>query len=80
MPYEALCTLFDQHTQNGENMDLYSSLLQKAVDAIVSTFRKRVAGGLQSGRGFVIPDQTQQATETSDFELVTWHVILASAP
>jgi len=39
------------------------------------TFQKHVAAGLQSGRGFVIPDQQEHASETNDFELTTWLVI-----
>jgi hypothetical protein len=37
--------------------------------------QKRTAAGLQSGRDFVIPDKQEQATESSDFELITWLVI-----
>jgi len=74
-PYDELCNLFDRETSDGENMALYAQLLQKAVESIAATFRKRVAAGLQSGRGFVIPNQQAQATETSEFELVTWLVI-----
>jgi hypothetical protein len=75
VPYEELCNLFDQQTSDGQSMAHYDKLLQKAIASIAATFRKRVAGGLQSGRGFVIPDQSEQATENSDFELVTWLVI-----
>jgi hypothetical protein len=75
VPYEELCNLFDQQTSDGQSMAHYDKLLQKAITSIAATFRKRVAGGLQSGRGFVIPDQDEQATENSDFELVTWLVI-----
>ena len=46
-----------------------------AVRLIVSTFRQRVATGLQTGRGFSIPEQQDQASGTTDFELVTWLVI-----
>jgi superfamily II DNA or RNA helicase len=74
-PYEELCNLFDQQTQNGKDMAVYSTLLDKAVQAIAHTFRRRVAGGLQSGRSFVIPNEKEQASETSDFQLVTWLVI-----
>jgi hypothetical protein len=49
--------------------------LNRAVESIVSTFRKRVATGLQTGRSFKIPDQKDQASDTTDFELVTWLVI-----
>ena len=56
-------------------VDAYSVLLQKAVDSIVATFRRRVAAGLQSGRDFVIPDRSEQANSNADFDLVTWLVI-----
>jgi len=75
VPYEQLCNLFDQETRNGSDMRAYSALLQKAVDSIVATFRRRVAAGLQSGRDFVIPERTAQANDSADFELVTWLVI-----
>jgi hypothetical protein len=70
-----LCAVFDQETADGRNTALYGGLLQKAIESIVATFRKRVATGLQSGRSFKIPDQKDQALETTDFELVTWLVI-----
>ena len=45
------------------------------MDSIVRTFQKRTAGGLQSGRDFVIPDKPRQVSGADDFELVTWLVI-----
>jgi len=74
-PYQALCELFDQETGNGARMDAYSDLLAKTINAIVRTFQKRTAAGLQSGRDFVIPDKQEQATDASDFDLITWLVI-----
>ncbi len=74
-PYQALCELFDQETEGGAKMGKYSDLLAKAINAIVRTFQKRTAAGLQSGRSFVIPDKTEQAKDSSDFELITWLVI-----
>lgn len=76
-PYENLCTLFDHETQDGHNMNLYNTLLEKAVGSIAATFSKRVASGLQTGRSFVIPNRNEQANETTDFELITWLVIKA---
>jgi len=73
--YDELCRLFDKQTDDGRNTDFYNKLLDRAIESIVATFRKRVAAGLQAGRGFIIPDQEQQARETTDFELVTWLVI-----
>ncbi len=75
LPYQALSDLFDQETESGAKMDKYSGSLAKAINAIVCTFPKRTAAGLQSGRDFVIPDKQEQATDSSDFELVTWLVI-----
>ena len=56
-------------------MDKYSDLLTKAINAIVHTFQKRTAAGLQSGRDFVILYKQEQATDASVFELITWLVI-----
>ena len=77
--YEQLCQLFDTETNNGADMSHYNKLLKAAVDSIARTFQKRVASGLQSGRDFVIPDQQDQARDTSDFELITWLVIRENA-
>lgn len=74
-PYTQLCNLFDQQTNHGSDMKTYDKALQKAVDSVVATFRKRVASGLQSGRGFVLPDEQQQVHEKTDLELVTWLVV-----
>ena len=57
-------------------MNAYDTLLQKAVESPASTLRKRAASGLQSGRGFVLPDAKEQAHEKTDLELVTWLVIM----
>ncbi len=45
--------------------------------SIARTFQKRVAAGRQSGRDFVIPDQQQQARETTEIELIIWLVVKA---
>ena len=73
--YEQLCQLFDTETNNGADMKLYNGLLIAAVDSIAKTFQKRVAAGLQTSRDFVIPNQSEQARETTDFDLITWLVI-----
>jgi len=43
--------------------------------SIAKACQKPVAAGLQSGRHFGIPDQREQARETTDFELVAWLVL-----
>ena len=74
-PCAELCNLFDHETNHGSDMKAYDALLQKAVDSLATTFRKRAASGLQSGRGFVLPDAKEQVHEKTDLELVTWLVI-----
>ncbi len=76
-PYEELCNLFDQETSDGQSMEIYSKLLQKAVDSIAATFRKRLVSGLQSSRSFVIPDEKHHPRDAANLELVTWLVIKA---
>jgi len=76
--YEQLCQLFDTETNNGADMKLYNKLLIAAVDSVAKTFQKRVAAGLQTSRDFVIPNQQEQARETTDYDLITWLVIKAS--
>jgi len=75
--YGQLCNLFDQQTNHGSEMKAYDTLLQKAVDSLAVTFRKRAASGLQSGRGFVLPNAQEQVHEKTDLELVTWLVVKA---
>jgi hypothetical protein len=74
-PYGPLCDLFDQQTNHGADMKAYDVLLQKAVNSVAATFRKRAASGLQSGRGFVLPNEQEQVHEKTDLDLVTWLVI-----
>lgn len=74
-PYQALCDLFDKETKGGADMSTYSNLLAKAVQAVVRTLVQRNASGLQSAREFILPDQERQASESVDFELITWLVI-----
>jgi hypothetical protein len=79
-PYETLCRLFDQETDNGGKMDRYSDLLSRALESIVHTFKRRSAAALQSGRGGLLVPQKQQASEVSEFELITWLVIKEGNP
>jgi len=78
--YSQLCNLFDQETNHGNAMAAYDTLLQKAVNSLSATFRKRAASGLQSSRGFVLPNAYEQINEKTDLELVTWLVIKSDQP
>ena len=74
-PYDELCGLFDEHTRDGADMSGYDKLLRKAVRSISHTYEKRALGSLRSGRGGVLPLESEQVGDTTDFELVTWLVI-----
>ena len=71
----ALCALFDDETGHGRDMAVYSALLQKAIASIVHTFSRRAVGQLLLSRDAILPTRKEQATEDSEFELVTWLVI-----
>ena len=74
-PYEDLCRLFNEQTNNGSDMTAYNDLLGKATKSIESTFRRRIAGRLMEGRGAVLPETQEQVSEQTEFELITWLVI-----
>ena len=74
-PYEDLCTLFDQQTNNGTDMTLYNDLLQKAVHSLSRTYQRRAVSNLLSGRGGKLVKQQKQIRNITDFELITWLVI-----
>ncbi len=74
-PYADLCKLFDAETQHGQDMRVYSTLLDKAVKAIVAQFGQKNAANLFSGRGGKLMDAGQAVQGHQDFELVTWLVI-----
>ena len=76
--YTQLCNLFDQETNHGNDMKAYDTLMKKAVDSLAVTFRKRATSGLQSQRGFVLPEAKDQVHDKTDLELVTWLVIKSS--
>jgi ERCC4-related helicase len=73
--YEDLCRLFDAATQDGQAMQHYSTLLERAVASITATFQKRIAATLQSGRGALLPTRREQVREDTEFDLITWVVI-----
>lgn len=74
-PYDELCALFDRQTQDGADMTVHSELLEVAVESIARTFKKRAVDNLLSGRGGALVDRSKQASETTDFELITWLII-----
>ncbi|MYK22102.1 ATP-dependent helicase [Candidatus Poribacteria bacterium] len=74
-PYDERCNLFDEQTDNGTNMTQYNELLQKAVNSLTHTYRKRAVSNLLSGRGGTLVKPEKQVRSVTDFELITWLVI-----
>ena len=74
-PYDKLCNLFDEKTDNGTNMTQYNELLQKAVNSLTHTYRKRAVNNLLSGRRGTLVKLEKQVRNVTDFELITWLVI-----
>ena len=74
-PYASLCELFDDQTQNGEEMSQYSDLLEKSISAIAAQFARKRTGNLFAGRSGKLADTAKQVTHSADFELITWLII-----
>ncbi len=75
-PYESLCDLFDQRTQNGQDMSHETMLLQKTMQAITATFKSRMGASVMMDRKGRMLDAQNQVHETTDFELITWTVLV----
>ena len=66
-----LCDLFDEETQQGQNMDKYNTLLIKAMEDIKNSLNKRTNQQLQGDRNALIPKKPKEQS----FELITWLII-----
>lgn len=75
-PLRELCREFDRRTQDGAEMSLYNALLDSAVASIERTFARREAQQLTTRRDAVLTDRARQPTQKTDFELVTWLIIV----
>jgi len=75
VPVEALCSLFNQETQNGADLHIYTQLLQSTVRAIESSFTRRMIQNIQTDRNAQLLDLPHQINDTTDFELITWLII-----
>lgn len=75
VPYELLCAIFNDETNQGTDMKQYAVLLKSAVDEISRVFKKRSNQNLVSDRGALLVPKSKQINEMDNFELVTWLVI-----
>lgn len=74
-PYEKLCEIFNEETENGEKMDKYAELLKKAANEIIKIFKKRSSAKLTSERGALLIPEIKQINNLESFELVTWLIM-----
>jgi hypothetical protein len=76
--FAKLCAQFDAATENGAQMGHYSDLIASALRAIETTFQKRAAVNLLSGRGGLLPTMEESVSaDQGDWELVTWLAIVS---
>lgn len=74
--YETLCDLFNEETQQGENMNQYTELLKQAIEEISRVFNKRSSQKIRGNdRGALLIPKSKRINEIDNFELVTWLVI-----
>lgn len=74
--YEVLCDLFNEETQQGENMNQYTELLKQAIEEISRVFNKRSNQKIiGNDRGALLIPKSKRINEINNFELVTWLVI-----
>jgi len=74
--YETLCDLFNEETQQGENMNQYTELLKQAIEEISRVFNKRSNQKITGNdRGALLIPKSKRINEINNFELVTWLVI-----
>ncbi len=76
-PWEELCALFDQRTNDGADMQHYNILVEAAVRDIARAFQQRQLSVLQSPGGLLPKRGDQPTADGSQYELVTWLAILS---
>ena len=74
-PIQELCDSFNLETHNGEDISKYSNLLNKAIESIIKTFKRRAIGALATDRGATIMETPNQVSKDTEFELITWLII-----
>ncbi|MDD3593352.1 MAG: helicase-related protein [Candidatus Gastranaerophilales bacterium] len=73
---ESLYELFDEQTSNGQDMELFNDLLNKALRKIKEKFEHKMYDNLFNVRGGKIPKFNELINSNEDFELITWLVII----
>ena len=76
MPDHELCQWFNIETDYGRDMTPYEMLIDAALDSIVAEYNRTINDQLDTaGADFLLPKASEQVTETTEFELITWLVV-----
>ena len=71
-----LCNWFNEETNNGNDMTIYEMLLDTALNSIRETYNRKVNDQLDASPDALLPTADSQITKKTEFELVTWLVIV----
>ena len=74
-PFEALCTAFDEETEQGAKMERYDALIRAAVASIGENTAARNLAALGAGRSARVADENAQARESLNYDLITWLIV-----
>lgn len=74
-PYEALTELFNQQTDQGQNLGPYQNLLQDATADIQKRMHRNTMKNLFADRNAEISLDLESEEPQSDYELITWLII-----
>jgi SNF2 family DNA or RNA helicase len=74
-PIQNLCDLFNNETNDGQEIRHYTELLLESIKAITGTFRKKNLGMLTGSRSATIVPQEKQVDGANKFELITWLIL-----
>lgn len=74
-PLAALCRQFNEETDNGQDMDRYSGLLDAAIAHIGEAYNKTQAERMATRRGYQLPTLAEGHNSPGRYELVTWLII-----
>lgn len=75
IPYEELCDIFNDETDNGSDMRDYNKLLKTAIGDINRVFKKRVNIRLTNNRDALLIPKNKMDESGDQFELITWLII-----
>ena len=71
-----LCNWFNKETDNGSDMTVYEMLLDAVLDSIRQEYNRKVNDQLDTSADSLLPIADNQITEKTEFELITWLVIV----